>query len=132
MIRTSDFESESDRQYTASEGPLSAEDFRALSPTDFQEEAERLRELGELISALRNFAQHFGPDELYQQAKAIYMETAEGRAAIEQEAAQIAPNGSVLKEHNQATSERQKIMATSKRPRNESRKLDEARRALGG
>lgn len=131
-MRTSDFESESDRQYTASEGPLSAEDFRALSPKDFEEETERLRELGELQSALRNFAQHFGADELYQQAKAIYMETAEGRAAIEHEAAQIVPNGSGLKDHNQVAAERQKMMATSKRPRNESRKLDDARRALGG
>ena len=131
-MRTTDFESEEGKHHSAFESSLSAEDFRALSPKDFQEETERLRELGELISALRNFAKHFGPDELYQQARAIYMETAEGRAAIEQEAAQIALSGSVLKSHNEATSERQRETATSRRPRNESRKLEEARRALGG
>ena len=131
-MRISDFESEADKHQGAFESPLSAEDFRALSPKDFQEETERLRELEELVSALRNFAKHFGPGELYQQAKAIYMETAEGRAAIEQESAQIALNGSVQKAHNQAASERQRETAASKRPRNESSRLEQARKALGG
>ena len=132
-MRNSDFETETDRQYGHSDGGgLSAEQFRELSPKDFQEEDARLRELGELISALRNFAKHRGPNELYQQARASYMETAEGRAAIEQEAAQITLNGSLLKGQNQAASERQREAAISKRPRNESRKMEEARRALGG
>ena len=132
-MRTSDLKTKTDRQYSPGDGGgLSAEEFRELSPKDLQEEDTRLRELGELISALRNFAKHFGPDQLYQQARAIYMETAEGRAAIEQEAAQLTLNGSILKDHNQAASERQRETATSRRPRNESRKMEEARRALGG
>ncbi len=125
-------ESEAERQYSTDGPGLSTEEFRELSPQDFQEETERLRELGELQSALRNFAKHFGPEELYQQARAIYLETAEGRAAIEQEAAPITLTGSAPKAHTQAAVERQREWPASKRPRNESRKMDDARRALGG
>ena len=51
------------------------------------EEQERLREREELIWALRNFAEHFGAAEVYEQAKAIYLGSPAGRAAREQEAA---------------------------------------------
>ena len=123
-MTTRDFEAEEDGHHSNDGG--------GLSRKDFQEETERLRQLEELQSALRNFAKHFGPGELYQQAKAIYLETAEGRAAVEQEAAQVVLNGNTLRDHNQAVSERQREVPTSKRPRNESRKMEEARKALGG
>ena len=123
-MRIRDFEAEEDGQHSNDGG--------SLSRKDFQEETERLRQLEELQRALRNFAKHFGPGELYRQAKAICLETAEGRAAVEQEAAQVMLNGNALKDHNQAVSERQRESATSKRPRNESRKMEEARKALGG
>ena len=123
-MTTRDFESEEDGQYSSDGG--------GLSRKDFQEETERLRQLEELQSALRNFAKHFGPGELYRQAKAIYLETAEGGAAIEQEAAKAMLNGNTLRDHNQAVSERQREVPISRRPRNESRKMEEARKALGG
>ena len=39
------------------------------------EEPERRREQVELTSALRNFAKHFGAAEVYQHARAIYLES---------------------------------------------------------
>lgn len=123
-MRTRDFEAEEDGQYSNDGG--------GLLRKDFQEETERLRQLEELQSALRNFAKHFGPGELYRQARAIYLETAEGRTAVEMEASQTVLNGNTLRDHNQAASERQREVPTSKRPRNESSKLEQARKALGG
>ena len=125
-------ESETDRQYGTNGAGLSAEEFRELSSKDFHEGTERQRELAELQSALRNFAKHFGPNEVYQQARAIYLETAEGRAGIEQEAAPITQISSAPKAHTQVAVERQREWPASERPRNEFRKLDDARRALGG
>ena len=94
------------------------------------DEQERQRERQELISALRNFAEHFGAAEVYQQARAIYLESPAGRAEREQEAA--ASFGAVLRDSNQSISERQKRAAPSGRTGRGSSPLEDAKKALGG
>ena len=111
---------------------LSPEEFRERSPKDPQAEAERARQVMELVSALRNFAQHFGAEEIYQQARAIYAETAEGRTAIEREAAQIVQRGNAQREDGSSSPERPRRPSSDRPPRNEPRGVAEARRMLGG
>ena len=60
---------------------------KPMSEGPMSDEQERQRERQELISALRNFAEHFGAAEVYQQARAIYRETPAGKAEMEQAAA---------------------------------------------
>lgn len=94
------------------------------------DEQERLRERAELISALRNFAEHFGAAEVYEQAKAIYLESPAGRAAREHEAA--ASFDSVLRESSQSPSEPPKRTTPGRRPGGGSSPLEDAKKALGG
>ncbi len=94
------------------------------------DEQERLREREELISALRNFAEHFGAAEVYQQARAIYLESPAGRAEREQEAADAF--ASVLRGSGQSPSERPKRATPGRRPGGGSSPLADARKALGG
>lgn len=94
------------------------------------DEQERLRERAELNSALRNFAEHFGAAEVYQQARAIYLESPAGRAEREQEAADSF--ASVLRESSQSPSERPKRPTPGRRPGGGSSPLADARKALGG
>ena len=131
-MRNTDLAFEDDPPARARSGSLSPEEFRELSPKDIQEEEERARQVAELVSALRNFAEHFGAEEVYQQAKVIYAETPEGKAGIEREAAQIVQHGSGLRDDNPFAQERPRKTAPARPQRNESRSLAEARRALGG
>lgn len=94
------------------------------------EEQERLREREELIHALRNFAEHFGAAEVYQQAREIYLETPAGRAEREQEAA--SSFDAVLRESSQSVSERQKQTTPGRRAGRVSSPLAEAKKLLGG
>ena len=94
------------------------------------DEQERLRERAELNSALRNFAEHFGAAEVYQQARAIYLESPAGRAEREQEAA--ASFDSVLRDSNLSPSECPKRAAPGNRTGRRSSPLEDAKKALGG
>lgn len=131
-MRNSDLALEEDPPTRSHTGSLSPEEFRELSPKDFQEEEERARQVAELVSALRNFAVHFGAEEVYQQAKVIYAETPEGKAGIEREAAQIVQHSGGLRGDDPFAPERPRKTASARPQRNESRSLAEARRALGG
>ncbi len=131
-MKNYDLETEEDPPRRAHQGGLSPEEFRELSPKDLQEEAERARQVKELMSALRNFAEHFGAEEVYQQARVIYAETAEGKAGIERDAAQIVQRGGARRDDGQSGLDRPRKAAGDRPPRNESRGLAEARRALGG
>ena len=91
---------------------------------------ERMRERQELISALRNFAEHFGAAEVYQEARAIYLASPAGRAERENEAA--ASFDSVLRQSNQSPSERQQRAAPIRRAGRGSSPLEDAKKALGG
>lgn len=91
------------------------------------EEQERLREREELIHALRNFAEHFGAAEVYQQARAIYLESPAGR---EQEAS--ASFASILRESSQSPSERPKRTTPGRRSSGGTSPLADAKKALGG
>ena len=115
-MRNYDLESEEDPPHRAHPGGLSPGEFRELSPKDLQGEAERARQVAELVSALRNFAEHFGAAEVYQQAKVIYAETAEGKAGIEREAAQIVQHGSARREEGQSAPERPRKAASDRPP----------------
>ena len=99
-----------------------------------EEEQERLRQRQELISALRNFAEHFGAAEVYQQARAIYWETPAGRAEVEEQTESEAASSfeSVLRDANRPASERQRRGATGRRTGTGSPSLEDAKRALGG
>jgi hypothetical protein len=94
------------------------------------EEQERLREREELIHALRNFAEHFGAAEVYEQAKVIYLESPAGRAAREHEAA--ASFDSVLRDSSRPVSDRQKSGASGRRAGRGSPALEDAKKLLGG
>ena len=98
------------------------------------EEQERLRQRRELISALRNFAEHFGAAEVYQQARAIYWETPAGRAEREEQTEREAAASfdSVLRDANRPASERQRRGATGRRTGTGSPALENAKKALGG
>ena len=130
-MRNSDWE-EADSPDRPLGASLSPEEFRERSPKDPQAEADRARQVAELVSALRNFAEHFGAEEVYQQARVIYAETAEGKAAIEREAAQIVQHGSAQREDGQHAPERPRRAGNDRPNRNESRGVADARRALGG
>ena len=83
------------------------------------DEQERQRERQELISALRNFAEHFGAAEVYQQARAIYRETPAGKAEMEQAAATASFDAAL-----------QRAMPGRRAGRGSS--LETAKKALGG
>ena len=88
--------------------------------SDEQErQRERQRERQELISALRNFAEHFGAAEVYQQARAIYRETPAGKAEMEQAAAAASFDAAL-----------QRAMPGRRAGRGSS--LETAKKALGG
>ena len=99
---------------------------------EFQEQSdeERQRQRQELISALRNFAQHFGAAEVYEQARAIYLESPAGRAEREQEAA--ASFDSALREGSPGALQRPKRATSGRSAGRGSSPLDEAKRLLGG
>ena len=108
--------------------------------TDFQSEdqeaeaeQERRRQRQELNSALRNFAEHFGAAEVYQQARAIYWETPAGRAEREEQTEREAAASfeSVLRDANRPASERQRRGPTGRRTGG-SPALEDAKKALGG
>ncbi len=94
------------------------------------DEQERLRERAELISALRNFAEHFGAAEVYEQARAIYLESPAGRAEREREAA--VSFDAILRDSGQPPSERPKRATPGRRPGGGSSPLKDAKKALGG
>ena len=120
-MAASDFEEE------APEGTPSG----GLSAVKFRQEQERLRERQELIHALRNFAEHFGAEEVYEQAKAIYLENADERAESAEKAAADSWE-SIVREANPSASERQKRAASGRNVRRGSPALEDAKRALGG
>ena len=95
------------------------------------EEQERLREREELIHALRNFAEHFGAEEVYEQAKAIYLEMSGGQAAAVEKAA-AASWDSLVQDASRSITERQKQAGPGRNVRRESPALQNAKRALGG
>ncbi len=102
----------------------------AMNEKLMSDEQERMRERQELISALRNFAEHFGAAEVYQQARAIYLETPAGRAEREQEAA--ASFDSILRDSRQPLSKRPKRPTPGGRTVRGSSPLADAKKALGG
>ena len=89
-----------------------------------------MRERQELISALRNFAEHFGAAEVYQEARTIYLESPAGRAERENEAA--ASFDSALRQSGQSPSLRQQRAAPARRAGRGSSPLEDAKKALGG
>ena len=91
---------------------------------------ERMRERQELISALRNFAEHFGAAEVYQEARAIYLASPAGRAERENEAA--ASFDSALRQSGRSASERPPRTAPARRTGRGSSPLEDAKKALGG
>lgn len=97
---------------------------------DTNEEQARQRERQELNHALRNFAEHFGAAEVYQQARAIFLETPAGRAEREEQAA--ASFEGVLRDASLPIGERQKRAASGRRPAKASPSVEAARKALGG
>ena len=101
---------------------------------DADEEQERLRQRRELVSALRNFAEHFGAAEVYRQARAIYLETPAGQAESEEQTEREAAASfdSVLRDANRPASERQRRGATGRRTGTGSPALENAKKALGG
>lgn len=102
-----------------------------MSPTEFREVQERQRERQELNHALRNFAEHFGAEEVFEQAKAIYLETQGGQSETTENAAD-ASWASLVRDASQSVSERQKKAAPGRPARRGSPALEDAKRLLGG
>lgn len=102
-----------------------------LSAEKFREEQERLRERQELIHALRNFAEHFGAEEVYEQAKAIYLEMPGGQAETAEKAASASWE-SLVRDANTSVTGRQKRATPGRNTRRGSPALEDAKRALGG
>jgi len=121
-MRVSDLHREEEGHDDFNEGGLSAAEFR--------EQHDSLRERQELISALRNFAEHFGATEVYQQARAIYLESPEGLAEREREA--TASFDAVLQNANRSLSERQKQPSSGRKISKGSPAFADAKKALGG
>ena len=116
--------------YSAEEGSASGGQSAERSPTEYRDKQEEMRERQELIHALRNFAEHFGAAEVYQQAKAIYLETADSLSESEEGLA--LPSESAPRNTNRLDSERQRPNKPARRSSNESQAVQDARRALGG
>ena len=47
------------------------------------------QEHAQMLALLRHFAETFGPDEIYRQARTIYLETPEGAREIQEEYARV-------------------------------------------
>ncbi len=101
-----------------------------LSPTEYREKQEALREREELIHALRNFAEHFGAEEVFEQAKAIYLESTGGQTETNRESAEAW--SSIVRDAAPSTSEAQSRVISGRKPRSGSPSLEAAKRLLGG
>lgn len=101
-----------------------------LSPTEYREKQEELRERQELNHALRNFAEHFGAEEVFEQAKAIYLESTGGQTETNQESAEAW--ASVVQDAAASPSVAQSRVTPAKQPRKGSPGLEAAKRLLGG
>ena len=109
-----------------------AEDARnaEMTPTEYRENQEARREREELNHALRNFADHFGAEEVFEQARAIYLEMSGGQTEADEKAA--ASWASLVQGANPSVTERQKQTTLPRKVRRGSPALEDAKRALGG
>jgi hypothetical protein len=102
-----------------------------MTPTEYRENQEARREREELNHALRNFADHFGAEVVFEQARAIYLEMSGGQAESDEKAA-AASWASLVQTANPSVAERQKRTTAPRKVRRGSPALEDAKRLLGG
>ena len=54
-----------------------------------RDQRRNTQEHAQMLALLRHFAETFGPDEIYRQARTIYLETPEGAREIQEEYARV-------------------------------------------
>ena len=78
-----------------------------------------------MLALLRHFAETFGPDEVYRQARTIYLETPEGAREIQEEYARV-------RDEDPLGGSRVPSPRPSRGQSGRESALEEARRLLGG